>query len=136
MGDAVSGPEELLDVYAAMDASAAAFNAGDIESWIGANHPDVHSFQLDHFIGMADFTAGVAETQVAISDGDWTTLWREGVVEGDAACVWGECEWPYRLGEERHVVRMGCSWYFVNMDGAWKGLFSHYSLLHDQVERT
>lgn len=120
---------DLLEVYAALDASLAAFNAGDIEGWLDGNHPEVHSFQLDHFISMADLTGGLAELQSAMGDGDWTTVWREGVVAGDAACVWGESEWPYRLGDERHVVRMGSSWYFVKTDGAWKCLFSHYTML-------
>ena len=130
MADVVSQPD-LAEVYAAMDATQAAFNAGDIEEWMGAAHPDAHSFQLDHFLGMADFTGGVADFQVATSDGDWKTLWREGVVEGDAAVVWGEAEWPYRLGDERHLVRMACSYYFVKMDGSWKSMFSHYTLLND-----
>jgi len=130
MDDLVSASDELQGVYAALDAGAAAFNAGDVDGWMAGNHPEVRSFQGDHFVGMADFRASVAESQVAMSEG-WDTIWREGVVEGDSACVWGEVDWPYRTEGERHVARMACSWYFVRLHGDWKTLFSHYTVLDD-----
>jgi hypothetical protein len=125
-----SESDRLPEVYAAMDSARAAFNAGDIDGWLGGNHPGVHSFQGDRFIGMSDFAAGVAADQVAASEG-WDVIWRDGVVEGDSACVWGEVDWPYHLDERRHVLRMACSWYYVKVDGTWKALFSHYTMLNN-----
>jgi hypothetical protein len=120
--------DPLRELYATMDASTAAFSAGDIDGWLAGNHPSVHSFQGDRFMTMADFDAGVAELQTSIS-AEWNTIWREGVVEGNAGCVWGEVEWTYQLSDERHVTRIACSWYYVRMDGAWKAMFSHYTPL-------
>jgi ketosteroid isomerase-like protein len=131
MDDAVSRADVVQEVYAVLDVASAAFNAGDIKGWMDAVHPAIHSFQLDHFIDKSDFTGSVAEMQVAMSDGDWTTIWRDAVVEGDSACVWGEFEWPYHLGDEHHVARVASSFFLVNMDGAWKPLFSHYTMLNN-----
>jgi ketosteroid isomerase-like protein len=119
--------DRLQDVYATMDAIDAAFAAGDLHAWTAADHPLCHSFQGDHFTGGAEL-GEVTDAQAATSD-EWKTLWREGVVEGDAACVWGEVEWALRAGDEGHVARLACSWYWVKVGDEWKVLFSHYTPL-------
>lgn len=119
---------ELDEVYALMDAGDAAFNAKDAAGWAAATHPDGHSFQGDRWASPADFDAGLAEEFLAASEG-WTTLWRDGLVVGDTACVWGECEWRFRLGDEAHVIRLASSWTWARTDGTWRSLFSHYTPL-------
>jgi hypothetical protein len=126
---ATSEPGALQEVYAAMDAGQEAFVRGDIEGWLGVTHPSAHTFQVDHFTTFVDLAAGPIESQMELNDG-WTTVWREGLVDGDTACVWGEVEWFYRLEDERHGVRMAGSWHWVKTDGVWKTLFAHYSLLN------
>ena len=58
----------------------------------------------------------------------WEPIWREGVVEGDSACVWGDVDWSFRLGDVRHVARLACSWCWTRVDGRWQALFSHYTI--------
>ena len=117
--------QALQEIYAVVDASDADFNAG--KAWIGA-HPSAHSFQGDHFLSLADFEGEGSASQQAMSDG-WTPIWRDGVVEGDAACVWGEVDWLFRLGDVQYTARCARSLYYVKMGGDWKVLFTHFTVV-------
>jgi hypothetical protein len=37
----------------------------------------------------------------------------------------------YHLDEQHFVARMASSFTLVKVDGAWKRLFSHYTMLHN-----
>jgi hypothetical protein len=124
-----SGP--LRDVYGKMDGLDAAFAAGDMNAFTAADHPLCHSFQGDHFTGGAEL-ADVSDAQALTTD-EWKTIWRDGVVEGDAVCVWGEVEWTIRVGDDRQVTRLACSWYWVKVGDDWRVLFSHYTQLNQST---
>jgi hypothetical protein len=118
--------DPLQEVYAVIDVSDADFDAG--KAWMDTAHPYAHSFQGDHFMRVADLQGEGAESQQAMSDA-WKPLWRDGVVEGDAACVWGEVDWFFHLGDDHYVARCARSLYYVKVGGDWRALFTHFTVL-------
>jgi hypothetical protein len=118
--------DPLREVYALMDASSAAFEAKDVTGWQSDAHPLMNSFQGDRFMNQADFDEGGTAFMLEVSDA-WEPVWRDGAVEGDAVCVWGEWEWRYRAGDEPRADRYACSWYWVRVNDSWKSMFAHYT---------
>ena len=129
MGDS----ETLDDLYAAMDGGQTAFEAGDLDGWRAVTHAEAWSFQGTRFVAASEFFADGSAREQANQHADWTILWRDGVIEGDTAAVWGEVEWGFTAGDVSVRLRLGCSWTQVRVDGQWLCLFSHYTIRNPEV---